>query len=177
MLRDIPAGYSANVAVVDGEPGQASAGRLPRRPGSRTSTWAASPGWAAFTGGFSCTPWKPPQPPSRRCRYRLGHGHSPYPGDRPLDLAGLTALGVALRFSTLGLQGYHHDEVITTRRVISGSFAHMLHEVKVSESNPPLYYALAWGSAKLFGNAEFGLLPPRRPVRRRHHPGRLPRRR
>ncbi len=47
--------------------------------------------------------------------------------------------------------------MITAGRVISGSFAHMLHEVKVSESNPPLYYALAWGWAKLFGNAEFGL--------------------
>ncbi len=72
-------------------------------------------------------------------------------------LAGLTALGVVLRFSTLGLQSYHHDEVITAGRVISGSFGHMLHEVKASESNPPLYYALAWGWAKLFGSAEFGL--------------------
>ena len=82
---------------------------------------------------------------------------APAPATVLWTLAGLTALGVALRFSTLGLQSYHHDEVITAGRVISGSFAHMLHEVKVSESNPPLYYALAWGWAKLFGNAEFGL--------------------
>ena len=78
-------------------------------------------------------------------------------------LAGLTALGVALRFSTLGLQSYHHDEVITAGRVISGSFGHMLHEVKAGESNPPLYYALAWGWAKLFGNAEFGRYAPSPP--------------
>ena len=72
-------------------------------------------------------------------------------------VAGLTALGVAIRFSTLGLQSYHHDEVITAARVLPGSFLHMLHEVKHSESNPPLYYVLAWGWAKVFGLGEVGL--------------------
>ena len=33
----------------------------------------------------------------------------------------------------------------------------MLHAVKVSESNPPLYYVLAWGWAKAFGTGEVGL--------------------
>ena len=33
----------------------------------------------------------------------------------------------------------------------------MLREVKASESNPPLYYALAWGWAKAFGTSEVGL--------------------
>ena len=65
--------------------------------------------------------------------------------------------GFAIRFSTLGLQSYHHDEVITVARVIPGSFAHMLHEVKISESNPPLYYVLAWGWAKVFGIGEFAM--------------------
>jgi mannosyltransferase len=72
-------------------------------------------------------------------------------------LAGLTALGVAVRFASLGLQSYHHDEVITAARVIPGSFVHMLREVKASESNPPLYYVFAWGWAKLFGTGEVGL--------------------
>jgi 4-amino-4-deoxy-L-arabinose transferase-like glycosyltransferase len=72
-------------------------------------------------------------------------------------LAGLTALGVAVRFASLGLQSYHHDEVITAMRVIPGSFEDMLHRVKTSESNPPLYYVLAWGWAKAFGTEEFGL--------------------
>jgi mannosyltransferase len=72
-------------------------------------------------------------------------------------LAGLTALGIAVRFASLGLQSYHHDEVITAMRVIPGSFAEMLHSVKASESNPPLYYVLAWGWAKGFGTSEFGL--------------------
>jgi mannosyltransferase len=72
-------------------------------------------------------------------------------------LAGLTALGVAVRFASLGLQGYHHDEAITAMRVIPGSFGDMLHAVKASESNPPLYYVLAWGWAKVFGSGEVGL--------------------
>ncbi|MGC1166862.1 MAG: glycosyltransferase family 39 protein [Solirubrobacterales bacterium] len=72
-------------------------------------------------------------------------------------LAGLTALGVAVRFASLGVQSYHHDEAITALRVIPGSFGEMLHAVKVSESNPPLYYVLAWGWAKELGTGEVGL--------------------
>jgi 4-amino-4-deoxy-L-arabinose transferase-like glycosyltransferase len=75
----------------------------------------------------------------------------------PLALAGLIAGAAALRFASLGLQSYHHDEVITAMRVIPGGFGRMLHEVRVSESNPPLYYALAWGWAKAFGRGEFEL--------------------
>ena len=69
-------------------------------------------------------------------------------------LACLVALGAAVRFATLGLQSYHHDEVITVARVIPGSFTDMLRQVKGSESNPPLYYVLAWGWAKAFGTGE-----------------------
>lgn len=72
-------------------------------------------------------------------------------------LAGLTALGVAVRFASLGVQAYHHDEVITAMRVLPGSFGDLLHAVKVSESNPPLYYVLGWGWAKVFGTGEVGL--------------------
>ncbi len=72
-------------------------------------------------------------------------------------LAGLAALGASVRFATLGVQSYHHDEVITAARVIPGDFAAMLRQVKGSESNPPLYYVLAWGWAKAFGTGEIGL--------------------
>jgi mannosyltransferase len=72
-------------------------------------------------------------------------------------LAGLTAVAAAVRFSSLGVQSYHHDEVITAMRIIPGSLGQVLHEVKASESNPPLYYVLAWGWAKAFGTGEFGL--------------------
>ncbi len=72
-------------------------------------------------------------------------------------LALLTALGAALRFASLDVQSFHHDEVITAARVIPGSFTDMLHAVKGSESNPPLYYVLAWAWAKASGTGEFGL--------------------
>ncbi len=72
-------------------------------------------------------------------------------------LAGLTGLGLAVRFASLGVQSYHHDEVITVARVIPGSFVHMLEEVKRSESNPPLYYVVAWAWAKAFGTGEVGI--------------------
>jgi mannosyltransferase len=72
-------------------------------------------------------------------------------------LAGLTALGLAVRFASLGVQSYHHDEVITAARVIPGDFTEMLRQVRGSESNPPLYYVLAWGWAKVFGTGEAGL--------------------
>ena len=72
-------------------------------------------------------------------------------------LAGLTALGLAIRFAGLGIQSYHHDEVITAARVIPGDFVDMLRQVKESESNPPLYYVLAWAWAKAFGTGEIGL--------------------
>jgi mannosyltransferase len=72
-------------------------------------------------------------------------------------LLGLTAAAAAIRFVPLGVQSFHHDEVITVMRVIPGSFGHMLHEVKASESNPPLYYILAWSWAKEFGRSEWGI--------------------
>lgn len=72
-------------------------------------------------------------------------------------LGSLTALGVAIRFSTLGLQSYHHDEVITAGRVLPGSFVHLLNQIRYSESNPPLYYVISWGWAKVFGLGEVGL--------------------
>jgi hypothetical protein len=72
-------------------------------------------------------------------------------------LGGLIALGFAVRFASLGTQSFHHDEVITVARVIPGGFVHMLEEVKRSESNPPLYYVLAWAWAKLFGTGEVAI--------------------
>jgi mannosyltransferase len=70
---------------------------------------------------------------------------------------GLTAAGALIRFSALGLQSYHHDEVITAARVLPGSLGHMLHEVYRSESTPPLYYLLAWLWSKVFGLGAIGL--------------------
>jgi mannosyltransferase len=69
----------------------------------------------------------------------------------------LSAAAAAIRFAPLGVQSFHHDEVITVMRVLPGSFGHMLHEVKVSESNPPLYYVLAWGWTHEFGRSGWGV--------------------
>jgi 4-amino-4-deoxy-L-arabinose transferase-like glycosyltransferase len=74
-----------------------------------------------------------------------------------ITVAALTAAAAAIRFAPLGVQSFHHDEVITVMRVIPGSFGQMLHEVKSSESNPPLYYVLAWGWTRAFGRDEWGI--------------------
>ena len=72
-------------------------------------------------------------------------------------VVGLTALGALLRFATLGLQSYHHDEVVTAGRVLQPSFFHSMEVVGYSESAPPLYYALAWFWTQFTGSGEFGL--------------------
>lgn len=72
-------------------------------------------------------------------------------------VAGLTALAAALRFATLGLQAYHHDEVVTASRVLRDGFWHAMDAVGFSESAPPLYYVLAWAWTQVVGTAEVGL--------------------
>jgi len=70
---------------------------------------------------------------------------------------GLTALGASIRFSTLGLQSYRHDEAVTAGRVLASSLSHTMHEVWAGESTPPLYYFLAWLWMHPFGVHEVGL--------------------
>jgi mannosyltransferase len=72
-------------------------------------------------------------------------------------VAGLTVLAAGLRFATLGVQAYHHDEIVTASRVLRGSFWHAMDAVWFSESAPPLYYALAWVWTQMTGTGEFGL--------------------
>jgi uncharacterized membrane protein len=72
-------------------------------------------------------------------------------------VAGLTVLAVGLRFSTLGLQAYHHDEIVTASRVLRDGFWHAMEAVGFSESAPPLYYVLAWLWTQFTGTGEFGL--------------------
>src|SRR6476469_1825564 len=66
-------------------------------------------------------------------------------------VAGLTVLGAALRFATLGVQSYHHDEIVTATRVLGGDFRQAMDAVGFSESAPPLYYAVAWVWTQLTG--------------------------
>lgn len=72
-------------------------------------------------------------------------------------VAGLTAVAAALRFATLGVQAYHHDEIVTASRVLRGSFWHAMEAVGFGESAPPLYYTLAWLWTQLTGTGELGL--------------------
>jgi mannosyltransferase len=72
-------------------------------------------------------------------------------------VAGLTLLAAGLRFATLGLQAYHHDEIVTASRVLRADFWHAMDAVGFSESAPPLYYALAWLWTQVTGAGEYGL--------------------
>ena len=72
-------------------------------------------------------------------------------------VVGLTALAAAIRFSTLGLQSYRHDEAVTAGRVLHAGLAATMHQVWAGESTPPLYYLLAWLWSHLFGVHEVGL--------------------
>ena len=72
-------------------------------------------------------------------------------------VAGLSALAAALRFATLGVQSYHHDEIVTASRILRGDFFDAMDAVNYSESAPPLYYALAWVWTQFTGTAEYGL--------------------
>jgi 4-amino-4-deoxy-L-arabinose transferase-like glycosyltransferase len=72
-------------------------------------------------------------------------------------VAGLTLLAAVLRFATLGVQSYHHDEIVTASRILRDGFGHAMNAVGFSESAPPLYYALAWVWTQATGTGEFGL--------------------
>ena len=72
-------------------------------------------------------------------------------------VAGLTVLATVLRFATLGVQSYHHDEIVTASRILRGGFGHAMSAVNFSESTPPLYYALAWVWTQVTGTGEWGL--------------------
>lgn len=72
-------------------------------------------------------------------------------------VAGLTVLGAVLRFATLGVQAYHHDEIVTASRVLRVGFGHAMDAVGFSESAPPLYYAVAWVWTQVTGTGPYGL--------------------
>src|SRR2546428_13826405 len=75
-------------------------------------------------------------------------------------LVGITTLAAILRFSTLSVQSYWHDEAVTAARILRPDLGAMLHAVARSESAPPLYYLLAWLWSKLFGTGEAGVRAP-----------------
>jgi mannosyltransferase len=72
-------------------------------------------------------------------------------------VAGLTLGAAVLRFATLGVQSYHHDEIVTASRILRDGFWHAMDAVGFSESAPPLYYAVAWLWTQVTGTGEVGL--------------------
>lgn len=77
---------------------------------------------------------------------------------RELALLGaITVAAAIVRFATLDLQSYHHDEAVTAARVLLPNLGDTLDVVVDSERSPPLYYVVAWAWAKLFGTGEAGL--------------------
>ena len=72
-------------------------------------------------------------------------------------LIGLVALGAAIRFATLDLQSFHHDEAVTAGQVLDPSLTATLDHVIAGERSPPLYYVLAWVWSSIFGTGEVGL--------------------
>jgi mannosyltransferase len=72
-------------------------------------------------------------------------------------VAGLTVAAAVLRFATLGVQSYHHDEIVTASRILRDGFWHAMDAVGFSESAPPLYYAVAWLWTQITGTGEVGL--------------------
>jgi mannosyltransferase len=68
----------------------------------------------------------------------------------------LTAVGGAIRFTTLGRQSFWFDELVTVS-VLRRSFSHMLSAVPRSEATPYAYYVVAWAWSRVFGLGEAGL--------------------
>lgn len=71
-------------------------------------------------------------------------------------LVGAVALGAALRFTALDARGWWRDEAVTVR-LLRLPFDELLRAIPDSEGTPPLYYVLAWGWTRLFGDSEAGL--------------------
>ncbi len=71
-------------------------------------------------------------------------------------LALITLAAAALRFATLHVQSFDEDESVTLS-LLHHTFGGMLGKIPGSEQTPPLYYALAWLWARIFGFGEVGL--------------------
>ena len=75
-------------------------------------------------------------------------------------LAALTLLAAALRLSTLDLQSFWYDEAFTPVHVLHPSLVATLRSVVHTENTPPLWYAIAWADARVFGTGEVALRLP-----------------
>ena len=72
-------------------------------------------------------------------------------------LLALTALGAALRFSTLGAQSLWYDEAFTPVHVLHPGLGATLHSVVHTENTPPLWYVLEWAITRVLGTGAVAL--------------------
>ncbi len=72
-------------------------------------------------------------------------------------MAGIVALGTLVRFATLDVQSFDHDESVTAGRVLRPGLDDTLATLPSSERTPPVYYTLAWLWSRAFGTGEVGL--------------------
>ena len=85
----------------------------------------------------------------RRARYRLSLAGTPPGALELIAISVLTAVAFGLRLSQLH-QSLLGDEVFTYRDVVGHSFGSVLTTVhNGGENSPPLFFILAWASAKL----------------------------
>src|SRR5919201_4281137 len=68
-----------------------------------------------------------------------------------VGILAITAVAAAVRFSTLGVQSFDHDEAVTALKVLQPTLHGTVHAVTHLERSPPLYYLLAWIWAKPLG--------------------------
>jgi 4-amino-4-deoxy-L-arabinose transferase-like glycosyltransferase len=69
-----------------------------------------------------------------------------------LLLGALTLGGAALRLPFLGLQSLWYDESFTLAVVEQHTLGMLWDQVRLSESTPPLYYAITWAWERLVGD-------------------------
>jgi mannosyltransferase len=75
-------------------------------------------------------------------------------------LAGLIVLSAVLRLATLDQQSFWYDEAFTPVHVLHGGLGATLRAVVHHENTPPLWYLIAWGDARLFGDGALALRLP-----------------
>jgi mannosyltransferase len=119
-------------------------------PRSMSSTPDDTRAWAVADPGSSTAPRAAPEhdgaAPGRPRRI---------PGGDPV-LAGIVVFGALVRFGTLSTQSLWADEGFTAQ-IAGHSLSSAVSQVPHTESTPPLYYALAWVWAHVFGSSAFAL--------------------
>jgi 4-amino-4-deoxy-L-arabinose transferase-like glycosyltransferase len=71
-------------------------------------------------------------------------------------LGAIVVVAAIARFANLDEQSFWYDEAVTVG-LLEMDFGDMLDRIPESESTPPLYYAVAWLWAKVFGTGEADL--------------------